>query len=140
MRLAIEAQRAIISTVANGGHGGSRRLNTLLKLQTVLCTEYRYVHSSLTQIWLWCLTQYIPHRRNVYFAVINLIGAGVFSFMEDHHHQCDGILKAEAAKIDNMIERIKHAVLGFWLYPINPGRFSNQYRTGADRCTPTLPR
>ena len=32
------------------------------------------------------------------------------------------------------------AVLGFWLYPINPGRFSSQYRTGADRCTPTLPR
>ena len=31
-------------------------------------------------------------------------------------------------------------VLGFCLYPINPGRFSNQYRTGADRCTPKLPR
>ena len=31
-------------------------------------------------------------------------------------------------------------VLGFCLYPIDPGRFSNQYRTGADRCTPTLPR
>ena len=31
-------------------------------------------------------------------------------------------------------------LLGFCLYPINPGRFSNQYRTGADRCTPTLPR
>ena len=32
------------------------------------------------------------------------------------------------------------SVLGFCLYPINPGRFSIQYRTGADRCTPTLPR
>ena len=31
-------------------------------------------------------------------------------------------------------------VLGFCLYPINPSRFSNQYRTGANRCTPTLPR
>ena len=31
-------------------------------------------------------------------------------------------------------------VLGFCLYPINPGRFSSQYHTGADRCTPTLPR
>ena len=31
-------------------------------------------------------------------------------------------------------------MLGFWLYPINPGRFSNQYHTGVDRCTPTLPR
>ena len=109
MRLAIEAQRAVISTVANGGHGGSRRLNTLLELQTVLCTEYRYVRSSLTRIWLWHLTLYTPHRRNAYFAVINLIGAGVFSFVEDHHHQRDGILEAEAAKIDDMIERIKRA-------------------------------
>ena len=32
------------------------------------------------------------------------------------------------------------SMLGFCLYPIDPGRFSNQYRTGADRCTPTLPR
>ena len=32
------------------------------------------------------------------------------------------------------------AVRVFDLYPIKPGRFSNQYRTGADRCTPTLPR
>ena len=24
--------------------------------------------------------------------------------------------------------------------PINPGRLSNQFRTGIDRCTPTLPR
>ena len=28
-------------------------------------------------------------------------------------------------------------MLGFCLYPIDPGRFSNRYRTGADRCTPT---
>ena len=108
MRLAIEAQRAVVSTVANGDHGGSRRLNTLLELQTVLCTEYRYVCSSLTRIWFWCLTLY-PHQRNAYFTVINLIGAGVFSFVEDYHCQRDGILEAEAAKIDDMIERIRHA-------------------------------
>ena len=35
---------------------------------------------------------------------------------------------------------VRDTLLGFCLYPINPGRFSNQYRTGADRCTPTLPR
>ena len=35
---------------------------------------------------------------------------------------------------------INGTLLGFCLYPINPGRFSNQYRTGADRCTPKLPR
>ena len=28
----------------------------------------------------------------------------------------------------------------FCLYPINPSRLSNQCRTSADRCTPTLPR
>ena len=31
-------------------------------------------------------------------------------------------------------------LLGFCLYPIILGRFSSQYRTDADRCTPTLPR
>ena len=31
-------------------------------------------------------------------------------------------------------------MLGFCLYPINPSRLSSQCRTGADRCTPTLPR
>ena len=41
------------------------------------------------------------------------------------------------AHINSSTERL---VLGFCLYPINPGRFSNQYHTGADRCTPTLPR
>ena len=107
MRLAIEAQRAVISTVVNGGHGGSRRLNTLLELQTVLCTEYRYVHSLLTRIWFWCLTLY--PIKEMCITVINLIGAGVFNFVEDNHRQCDGILEAEAARIDDMIERIKHA-------------------------------
>ena len=31
-------------------------------------------------------------------------------------------------------------LLGFCLYPIIPGRLSNQFRTGADRYTPILPR
>ena len=45
--------------------------------------------------------------------------------------------------VENLIHRVfidGTLVLGFCLYPINPSRFSNQYRTGADRCTPTLPR
>ena len=31
-------------------------------------------------------------------------------------------------------------VLGFCLYPINPGKLSSQCCTGVDRCTPKLPR
>ena len=37
-------------------------------------------------------------------------------------------------------KQLTRVLLGFCLYPINPGRFSSQYRTGANRCTPTLPR
>ena len=33
-----------------------------------------------------------------------------------------------------------YEVLGSVPLPNNPGRLSNQFRTGADRCTPTLPR
>ena len=29
--------------------------------------------------------------------------------MGDYHHQHDGVLEAEAAKMDDMVERIKHA-------------------------------
>ena len=47
--------------------------------------------------------------RNAYFAIINLIGAGVFNFVRDRHHQRDGVLEAEAARFDDMVERIRHA-------------------------------
>ena len=49
-------------------------------------------------------------------------------------------------KIENWEDDNQKAVgnvmllLGFCLYPINPGRLSNQCCTGADRYTPTLPR
>lgn len=46
--------------------------------------------------------------RNAYFTVVNLIGAGVFNFVGDRHHQRDGVLEAEAAKFDDMVERIRH--------------------------------
>lgn len=49
-------------------------------------------------------------RRNSYFAVINLIGGDVFNFVEDYHRQRDGVIETEAARIDDMIERIRHAV------------------------------
>ena len=48
--------------------------------------------------------------------------------------------KAEGCPVLNTIGELSTWMLGFCLYPINPSRFSNQYHTGADRCTPTLPR
>ena len=43
---------------------------------------------------------------------------------------------------DHWIKRSPHCTIVrvLCLYPINPGRLSNQCHTGADRCTPTLPR
>ena len=37
-------------------------------------------------------------------------------------------------------EELKGVVRVLCCYPINPSRLSNQCHTGADRCTPTLPR
>ena len=50
------------------------------------------------------------HRRNSYFAVINLIGGATFHFVGDHHRQRDGVIEAEAARIDDLIERIRNVV------------------------------
>jgi len=33
----------------------------------------------------------------------------VFNFVGDHHHQRGGILEAEAARFDEMVERIRRA-------------------------------
>jgi hypothetical protein len=38
------------------------------------------------------------------------MGAAIFNFVGDHHHQQDGVCEAEAARVDNMVERIKSAV------------------------------
>ena len=51
--------------------------------------------------------------------------------VDSHRHTWDGYLFT----FTNI-----YIMLGFCLYPINLGRFSSQYRTDADRCTPTLPR
>jgi hypothetical protein len=45
VRLAAEAEKAIAVHTADGGPGASEvyiRLKTILELQTILCTEYRY--------------------------------------------------------------------------------------------------
>ena len=39
---------------------------------------------------------------------MNLIGAVIFNHVGDHHHQRDGVLEAEAARMDDMIDRIRH--------------------------------
>jgi len=54
-------------------------------------------------------TDIYPNQRNAYFSIINLIGVGVFNFVGDHHRQRDGVLEAEAAKIDDMVEKIRRA-------------------------------
>jgi hypothetical protein len=109
MRLAVEAEKVIATHTEDGDHRESesnRRLKTLLKLQTILCAEYRYVRHQQ-----WPRSQHltiIPHQRNAYFAIINLIGPGVFNLVRDHHRQRDGVLEAEAVRIDDIIETIRH--------------------------------
>ena len=51
----------------------------------------------------------IPHQRNLYFTVLNLVGDGIFCFVGDYHHQHDGIIEVAAARFDNMIEKIRSA-------------------------------
>lgn len=46
-------------------------------------------------------------QRNSYFTTINLIGVRVFNFVEDNHHQRDGVVEAEAARVDDMIDSIR---------------------------------
>jgi len=41
--------------------------------------------------------------------VINLIGGATFHFVGDSHCQRDGVIEAEAARMDDMIERIRNA-------------------------------
>jgi hypothetical protein len=51
----------------------------------------------------------ILYNRKSYFAIINIVGCDIFDLVEDFHHQCDGVAEAEAARIDDMVERIRHA-------------------------------
>ena len=80
-------------------------LKTQLELETILCMEYRCARSPSVG----------PARRlrfsprNLYFTLINLIGAAIFNLVGDHHRQHDGVLEAEAARMDDMMERIRHA-------------------------------
>ena len=52
---------------------------------------------------------HLLHQRNSYFAAINFFRSAVFSLVDDNHCQHDGVLEAEAARIDDMIERIRSA-------------------------------
>jgi hypothetical protein len=49
--------------------------------------------------------------RDLYFAVISLIGSQGFDLkiLPDFHHQRDGIREGEAARFDDMIERVRGA-------------------------------
>lgn len=48
-------------------------------------------------------------QRQSFFAVIALLGPEIFRMVADRHHQRDALLEAEAAKQDDMIERVQHA-------------------------------
>jgi len=109
IRLTTEAEKAIDAYMADRGPGASETsvsLSTLLELQTILCTEYRYVQSLTVTV----ISPFIHLcHRNSYLTIINLIGVAVFSFVGDHHRQRDGVIEAEAARVDDLIEKIRHA-------------------------------
>ena len=104
MRLIAEASD-IIASMGPGAGNTHMGLSTQLELETILCMEYRYVQPPRPHYNLrtnpFC-------RRNSYFSVINLIGGPIFRFVGDHYHQRDGILEAEVARMDDMIERIRN--------------------------------
>jgi len=109
-KLAAEAQSVVDAHTAGRDYGGSEaniRLKTLLELQTILCTEYRYAHRQ-PRFQSRNLTV-TPYYRNAYFTIISLAGAGIFNFVRDHHRQYDGVLEADAARMDDMVDRIRCA-------------------------------
>ena len=84
------------------------RLKTKIELQTTLCTEYRYV-LSINAPQKPIPGIHVLDTRDSYFNVINLIGVEIFDFVLDPHAQRDGVGERDGARIDDMIERIRHA-------------------------------
>jgi hypothetical protein len=104
-RLTAEVESIIAASMADRGPGACQinfALGVQLELQTILCTEYRYIRKLCRN-----LPTNLLHPRHSYFTVINLIGGAVFRFVGDHHRQRDGVVEAEAARIDDMVERLR---------------------------------
>ena len=57
------------------------------------------------------MLRFILPSRNSYFLIINLMGPAIFNFVEDIHRQRDGVIEAEAARFDDLVERIENAHL-----------------------------
>ena len=104
--LTAEAHSAITTHGGIGANGRRTKLNTLLALQTILCTEYRYVWPRAAAA---ARLRFTPRQRNSYFAAINLVGVQVFDYVGDNPQQHDGIIEAEAARVDDLIEIIRCA-------------------------------
>jgi hypothetical protein len=49
--------------------------------------------------------------RNSYSTIINLMGPEIFDLVRDHHNQRDKVGEAEAARVEDMIKKIKNAHL-----------------------------
>ena len=94
-RLAAEAAKVIGEHVADRAPEATVayvRLKILLEVQTILCTEYRFVCLPIKALIMMFIL-----LRDSYFAIIALMGATIFNFVQDHHLQQDGVLEAEAA-------------------------------------------
>jgi hypothetical protein len=106
--LTVAADEAIVARIAEKGPQANEdyiRVKIQLELQTVLCTEYRCALIPAMAP----LGPHTLYNRNKYFAAVNLIGCNIFDLTGDFHHQRDGTAEAEAARIDDLVERIRHA-------------------------------
>jgi hypothetical protein len=52
---------------------------------------------------------YILLSRDSYFAILSLMGDTIFQLTRDYHNQRDALIEAEAARLDDMLERIRSA-------------------------------
>ena len=108
-QLIAEATSLIESRMADGAPESIMawvRLRTWLEVESILCEEYRYDYRISEALVLMFTT--LLSRKSI-FAVINLTGSRLFESVPDFHNQRDGILEADAARLDDMLERIRFA-------------------------------
>jgi len=110
-RLRNEANRVIDARIADlvgptAANESYIRLKTKFELESALYVEYRYAKLITAKL---VFGIHALDTRDSYFSAINLIGDGIFNFVLDFHAQRDGVGERDGARIDDMIERIRHA-------------------------------